>query len=236
MGSFTGRYKRRKGRRSMKLTEELQEVIEEALEKFELHIEEILEQEYDNEVEQWENGEFYTCWDAPSDSQIEGVKLCEDLQKIVSDSRELKNKVIMFCWDNFFLDLHYEKLGNPFHYGGPWENEIDTVNNSGDKEVYLEFQYLKNHLLNFDLTEYFEESSKFEEEFNSDYSDLFYALHQWNKDNKKYRSGCYIHDNYDYDVVRVLLNVDAYLCEIEKEFNKPEYMKYKTPMGKVLGF
>jgi len=211
-----------------KLSENQMENLINSIESFNEHIESFNESMYEYYIESWENGEYSCSLESSHQCNIEhGTNISEDLQIKIKLSDLTIDEFIDEIISNNYFKCEYEKLSNPFHYGGPDENEIYSIP-MGEWENQEDSEYVQNYKPGINLKEYFESKNEFIEFINNEFSyqdnlNQFWAFFAENSTHE------FFIDNYDYDVVRFIIDVENYEDEINEillsETSIKEYFK-----------
>lgn len=211
-----------------KLTEQQIKELDEKLGNFEKHIESSIESEKEWEKEQVNTGEY--SYLVETHMEVEEISLNEELDSALEKSSISKEDLIQkVINDNLFV-MEYEELSSPFQYGGSNEDEFNCIQWGGDKEIQFERESLELFKPSFNLKDFFESYTAFEELVRFEIGsindlDMYWKLATTSNQTLSTRY------NTDYDVVRCLIdpkeneNLIKYLKENPKEKEKFEPKK-----------
>jgi hypothetical protein len=200
---------------SSKLTQTQITELEQKINSFEDFVESSEESYYENEKQQWEDGENSHMVTEGDTSEPTGFTLdeflAEELEKVECSNQEL----IDFAVENNHFECEYEELGNPFDYGGAKENEFHFIHVGGELEVQHDLSNDEDYKLSFDLKSSFTSFKEFEDfvKYEIGSQDNLKHFYNLNVNKQKVFSTKY---SCSADVVRVLLKNEDKLLEFIK--------------------
>lgn len=209
-----------------KLTDNQLKELESKINEFESHVKSAEEAYYENEKDQWDNGEYSYMVKEGDNSAQEGFELSESLSEELEKVECSVQDLIDFAVENGHFKCEYEELANPFHYGGAKEDEIRTIPIGGELEVQHDISDNNVYTLSFDLKSLFSTYKEFEDYVKYEIGSQDYLVHFYNLNAQK-KNTFYTKYNCSYDIVRVILDNEESLIEFIK--SKPIKIEKFTP-------